>query len=473
MKVLGVGIDDKLSFAQHAREMGARALKCYVKMSWISATSAGLHVVRSTLLRAQTPALVLMTKVYRSVSTDALAVLTGVLPADLEVVRCGLVDGRRGSLTPRELAAVRIQCTNEVCMAWQERWSGVAGGMLTGHGCFRKRLYDMRLNERKECDCGWHEETRDHVLWDCPLYEEEKTVMLDGIVGAETGPVYFANLVETSKNFKVFKTFCQKWHFKRKRIGEPIELPLEASTSITDGAIEGVEGHDWKTGLAPALLGGGLAALLAALATLILLKRKRAPPCLRRDCSVQQVCQPHPQLYTTEPGKRNGKTLSPPDGDMHEISPYATFSMTSGGAENARCNTGCLLHLRTFGRAEPLDLAAPPSRPNLLRHSAVRIGKEARARLHQKSARATDQNIVNAPAAGGTMGSREKRKLQTRSDVTADNALEMRRVLYYRVSFLAPRYSRRRRPPRCRLHYFNTLLHRSSCPVHFSLHEYL
>ncbi|RVE42001.1 hypothetical protein evm_013346 [Chilo suppressalis] len=40
----------------------------------------------------------------------------------------------------------------------------------------------------------------------------------------------------------------------------------------------------------------------------------------------------HPQLYTTEPGKRNGKTLTPPDNELHEISPYATFSMAGPGS---------------------------------------------------------------------------------------------------------------------------------------------
>lgn len=94
-------------------------------------------------------------------------------------------------------------------------------------------------------------------------------------------------------------------------------MPLETSNSIAGGATDGIEQDDWRTSLAPALLGGGLAAFLALVAALMLIKRKRAPQCLQRSCSMQQVCQPHPQLYTTEPGKRNGKTLSPPDGKLN------------------------------------------------------------------------------------------------------------------------------------------------------------
>lgn len=41
----------------------------------------------------------------------------------------------------------------------------------------------------------------------------------------------------------------------------------------------------------------------------------------------------------------------------------------AGGACSEEARGGCALHLRTFGRAEALDLAAPPPRPNLLSHA--------------------------------------------------------------------------------------------------------
>ncbi|CAH0592720.1 unnamed protein product [Chrysodeixis includens] len=175
-----------------------------------------------------------------------------------------------------------------------------------------------------------------------------------------------------------------------ERLGEAEEVPAEAGSVSAEGvepAGGGGGGALWRASLAPALLGGGLAALLAALAALLLARRRRAA-CLRRDCSLHQACRPHPQLYTTEPSKRNGKSLTPPDvtSDLHEISPYATFSMSgegagaaggAGGATDAcdaasarGAGAACALHLRTFGRAESLDLAAPPPRPNLLSHTA-------------------------------------------------------------------------------------------------------
>ncbi|CAB3241321.1 unnamed protein product [Arctia plantaginis] len=156
-----------------------------------------------------------------------------------------------------------------------------------------------------------------------------------------------------------------------ERLGEAVEVPAEAHSVASDDKGkpgEAAAGALWRTGLAPALFGGGLALLLAIL-TGVVVARRRAAWCVQDECSLQPtaVGPPHPQLYTTEPSKRNGKALTPPDvtGELHEISPYATFSMSGAEARGA----GCALHLRTFGRAEALDLAAPPPRPNLLAHS--------------------------------------------------------------------------------------------------------
>ncbi|XP_059047424.1 cell adhesion molecule Dscam2-like [Achroia grisella] len=165
-----------------------------------------------------------------------------------------------------------------------------------------------------------------------------------------------------------------------ERVGEPTELPLEARGAAGGGgAARGAEAAaTWRAPLTPLLLAAALAAALTALTALagvVLARRRRAALCERRECSPRR---PHPQLYSTEPGNRNGKTLTPPHSDdMHEISPYATFSMTGGGGAEVSggaggaggAGGGCALHLRTFARAESLDLAAPPPRPNLLTHS--------------------------------------------------------------------------------------------------------
>ncbi|GBP65858.1 Retrovirus-related Pol polyprotein from type-1 retrotransposable element R1 [Eumeta japonica] len=236
--VLGVVIDDRLSFAQHALSIGERAAKSFGKVSRVSAASwgmrypslltiyrgtflatvtyaagcwyarAGLHVVRSALLRTQRPALTLLTKAYRTTSTAALPVLAGVLPADLEVTLAGRVDVERDHLTGAEVGALRRRVREQVMDDWQKRWDEETNGrelfryfpsvsvrlsldwvepdyeisqLLTGHGCFRKRLYDLGLNEMSECMCGLTDEDMHHVLWACPLYDDIRAEMLGGL----------------------------------------------------------------------------------------------------------------------------------------------------------------------------------------------------------------------------------------------------------------------------------------------------
>nr|XP_034831977.1 Down syndrome cell adhesion molecule-like protein Dscam2 [Maniola hyperantus] len=143
-----------------------------------------------------------------------------------------------------------------------------------------------------------------------------------------------------------------------ERIGEPTELPLEARMSTADGAADAARVAAWwrgGAGVAAALLAAALALLMGAAVVLACRARRAHAP-----CDVHE--QP---LYVAQPKQTNGKTITPPDGEyLHEISPYATFSMSSASAGGTR---SCALHLHSFAR-EPLAMAAPPPRPHLLAH---------------------------------------------------------------------------------------------------------
>lgn len=270
-RVLGVVIDSGLSFGEHAKSIGERAASGFGKMTRVSAASWGVryralkvlykgiftatityaagcwwrrvsvHVVGGALLRAQRPALVLLTKAYRSTSTAALPVLAGVLPADLEVARAGRIDELRTA--PRDVLRAGRKTSWDIAIRdWQARWEAESRGrelfrffpdvaarvratwvepdyqvsqILTGHGCFRKRLNGMRLCERAECYCGEEDEDVDHVLWRCPMYEDERKRMLDGIVRREEGPVYYGDLVSGRDNFALLRAFARRWHRRR------------------------------------------------------------------------------------------------------------------------------------------------------------------------------------------------------------------------------------------------------------------
>ena len=274
-KVLGVVLDTALSFVGHANSIGQRAAVCFGKVSRVSASSWGVryralkvlywgtfvatityaaacwferlsqYAVRSAVLRAQRPALILLTKAYRTTSTAALPVLGGVLPADLEVIRAGRVDMLREGAAGPEMRKHKRDILDEVVTLWQKRWQEEQKGrelyrffpsvsarlkatwvepdyetsqILGGHGCFRKRLNDLKLCETSVCYCGEEDEDLHHVLWFCPLYEEARKRLLDGITREEPGPVYYCDLVDSEANFGRLRAFAREWHRIRSRL---------------------------------------------------------------------------------------------------------------------------------------------------------------------------------------------------------------------------------------------------------------
>ena len=104
----------------------------YAAAVWWRRTT--FYAVRSALLRTQRPALVLLTKAYRSVSTASLPVLAATLPADLEVVRAGRIAQECSELATSEERNSRKNYINrEVIDQWQDRWSSSADGRDQAH----------------------------------------------------------------------------------------------------------------------------------------------------------------------------------------------------------------------------------------------------------------------------------------------------------------------------------------------------
>ena len=90
--------------------------------------------------------------------------------------------------------------------------------MLTGHGCFKKRLYDMKLCQDCVCFCGEGDENMEHVLFVCPLYREQRQQMMDGITREEAGPIHYCDFVSCEKNFRCFHRFAHGWHKRRSKL---------------------------------------------------------------------------------------------------------------------------------------------------------------------------------------------------------------------------------------------------------------
>lgn len=147
-----------VSYVQHALFIGEKASNCFGKVSRVSTSTWGVkyrilrvlyigtyvatvvyaaavwyrrssfYSVRSALLRTQRPALMLLTKAYRSTSTAALRVLAGMLPADLEVVRAGRIAVEGSKLTGKERKKLKREVIADVVTQWQERWDASQDG---------------------------------------------------------------------------------------------------------------------------------------------------------------------------------------------------------------------------------------------------------------------------------------------------------------------------------------------------------
>ncbi|GBP97328.1 Retrovirus-related Pol polyprotein from type-1 retrotransposable element R1 2 [Eumeta japonica] len=240
-------LDASLSFAQHAVSIVERASKCFGKLSRVSATSWGIRyealkvLYRGTFVATLTYAAgywVDRIRMYVG-QHGGLAGAGWVLPADLEVNRAGKLDIFRLTATRTEIRARKRGLWEDAVMEWQERWTQETRGrqlhrffpdvavrlsadwiapdyetsqILTGHGCFRKRLHDMKLCETSECMCGMEDEDVHHVLWSCPMYDELRKEMLDGLTRTTVGPVYYPDLVASQANFRRLVEFARAWH---------------------------------------------------------------------------------------------------------------------------------------------------------------------------------------------------------------------------------------------------------------------
>ena len=190
----------------------------------------GFHK-RSHIPAMQRCFLLVLTTAWRTTSTEALQVLAGVLPLDLDIIRSvGHWHIKRGlqfshgdlRVEPlpddcandlrHYLTAQRIKFLDqELLRVWQERWDRSTKGrttyawmpqtklatkrerwrdhgrsvtcFITGHGPFNERLQQLGLSETDSCACG-ETESWEHVMLDCPLYDEFRRELVRGVGGA-------------------------------------------------------------------------------------------------------------------------------------------------------------------------------------------------------------------------------------------------------------------------------------------------
>lgn len=246
-----------LSFLTLKTIYGATYLGCMCYGAPVWADRATIGAARRKLLQSQRLALLFLSKAYRTVSTEALPVLAGVLPVDLEVQRRAAMyySARETTdadfLTHRDRAKIsrlfkpQSDVWDELLSEWQCRWDNSIKGrhlyqffpsvrerlartwlevdhcvaqFLTGHGNFKSKLFSFKLVPSPFCQCSTsdceYEQSAHHILWECTLWQNERNIMLDS-VQTTSGVIYYTDLVETRTNFRAFKHFCHTYYWNQ------------------------------------------------------------------------------------------------------------------------------------------------------------------------------------------------------------------------------------------------------------------
>lgn len=227
VKYLGVIMDFRLSFTRHVDELGRKAEMMIQTLNILLANTSGpvaskrkvlagalqsaltyaapiwavaLHTAKNKekLKSIQRTILLRCCSAYCTVSADAAAVLTGMVPIDL------LIDERtrtrekiKENLLPSE--EIKREEREATLAIWQQQWTRGSNDRaswtrsilrdirewinrkhgevdyhltqaLTGHGCFGKYLHRIKKVASPNCICGENIDDSEHTLFKCPRF---------------------------------------------------------------------------------------------------------------------------------------------------------------------------------------------------------------------------------------------------------------------------------------------------------------
>uniref|UniRef100_A0A1B6E1N0 Reverse transcriptase domain-containing protein n=1 Tax=Clastoptera arizonana TaxID=38151 RepID=A0A1B6E1N0_9HEMI len=240
----------------------------YGAPAWFRRASMPRH--RRLLDSAQRQYLLLVVRACRTVSTDALQVLAGCAPLDLEIVRAGFRYCAKHSISCDLLGislyrvptgvslAEQIGITRryikeaelDLAMVWQRRWQETDRGrgtylwfpvagfsyrhtwfdppyaatcFLTGHGFFHAKLHELGLTTTATCICGYEREDCLHVMMSCPAYAEYRAELewQIGPINSDT----LREIVASRAKFEYFIVFARHVLDLRRRLGRLMSAP--------------------------------------------------------------------------------------------------------------------------------------------------------------------------------------------------------------------------------------------------------
>ena len=219
--------------------------------------SLRLKYARNALNSCQRHILYCAMNVCRTTSTDAMQVLYGELPWDLEAPRRGLLTEFRKGIAPVDGDPI----TNEVlvglnvreCKAlieaqmfelWQRRWDESPNGrlthefiadvqfvrthggfnpdlhlnyLLTGHGSMNEFLYKRGLCHTSQCMCGAPVEDAKHIIGECVLYHDVRNLNACGLRYV-SGVLKVDGALETIETYQELSQFATTAFTRRREL---------------------------------------------------------------------------------------------------------------------------------------------------------------------------------------------------------------------------------------------------------------
>lgn len=164
---------------------------------------------RSKLMSLQRKLLLGVTKGYSTISHEAVRVIAGIIPLDLMVEE--RLDRRADKVAGMDKRESKRRRREETLDKWQRRWQASTKGretfeyvpdvrqrkrvkwetdhyttqFVSGHGNFKAKLRGFNLVESDRCDHCGEPETAQHVLMECPFYEEERAELREFILSQQ------------------------------------------------------------------------------------------------------------------------------------------------------------------------------------------------------------------------------------------------------------------------------------------------
>jgi hypothetical protein len=256
VRYLGVRLDRNMSFRAHVEEAATKAGRMAAQLGRImpnveDARSSRRRllaaVVQSKLLygaptwaealkfkcnveilvRAQRRSLLRVACAYRTVSTEAIQVITGTLPVDLQVRRQKILHQRVGA---------RSEVEESLLSEWQRRWNGGENGAwtralipnistwigrkhgelefhltlaLTGHGCFAAFLHKIGKEQEDRCWYCAERDDAEHTLFVCEAWDEERLALMRKTMHWPTREHFVETMLQSEVDWDTIASFAR------------------------------------------------------------------------------------------------------------------------------------------------------------------------------------------------------------------------------------------------------------------------